>query len=136
LHRCKRRICLHLELTLRFITDPLWYFFLENFVVAQLDKRAFAIFRFCVTVNAVGPRAVVWGTFRITPRFTNSMDQSFLEYRQEISHFFWNPKFCYRVLKNPPLVYIPNLLHPFHNLPSCFLKIHFNIIVPLYPCTH
>ena len=60
----------------------------------------------------------------------------FLVYRQEISYFFWNPKFCYCVLKNPPLIFLPSLVHPFHNIPSSFLKMHFNIIGPLYPCTH
>ena len=45
----------------------------------------------------------------------------------------WNPYLHYRVHKSPTVVCIPNCMNTILILPSCALKIHFNIIFPFTP---
>jgi hypothetical protein len=52
---------------------------------------------------------------------------------QEIPNFLWNPKFHYRVYKILPPVSILSQMCLVYNIPSCFPKIHSNIILPSTP---
>jgi hypothetical protein len=46
------------------------------------------------------------------------------------ANILWNPKFQYRVHKNPSLVL--SHINPIHIIPSCPSKIHFNIVHTIY----
>jgi hypothetical protein len=69
---------------------------------------------------------------------SNSMDYSPREANgrwasQEIPRLLWNPKVHYRVHKTPPLVPILRQVNSVHTLPSCFPKIHSDVILPCTP---
>jgi hypothetical protein len=52
---------------------------------------------------------------------------------KKFSPLSWNPKVHCLVYKSPPLVPVLSHMHPFHILPSYFLKIHSNIIFTFTP---
>jgi len=52
----------------------------------------------------------------------------FFHKRGETPFLLWNLKVLYHVYKSPLLVLILSHMNPVHILPTCFLKIHFNII--------
>jgi hypothetical protein len=69
----------------------------------------------------------------IRPRdeLTNSMkqDSSSRSATQEIHRLLWNPKFRFRVDKNPSMVHILSQMKTVRILPHNSFKIHFNIIL-------
>jgi hypothetical protein len=52
---------------------------------------------------------------------------------QELLRLLCTPKVHYRVHNSPPLIPILSQMHPVHNFPPCFRKIHSNIILPYTP---
>ena len=69
---------------------------------------------------------------------TKSMKQSpwkvnYSSASQGIPHILWNPKFQYCIHNNPTLVHVLSQINAINALPSYFLKIHFNIILPPMP---
>jgi hypothetical protein len=70
---------------------------------------------------------------------SNSMEQSpsweadSHSISQEIPFLLWNTKVHSSVNKSPPLVLIMSQIHPVHNFPTYFRKIHCNIILPSTP---
>jgi hypothetical protein len=57
-----------------------------------------------------------------------SLENSIHSDSQEITRPPRNPKDHHRAHKGPPLVLILSQMNPVHNLPSYFIKIHFDII--------
>jgi hypothetical protein len=52
---------------------------------------------------------------------------------QEIARILWKPKVHVRVQNSLSLVPILSQMHPFRTFPSCFLNVHFNIILSPTP---
>ena len=48
-------------------------------------------------------------------------------------HFCWNMNVHYHVHSSPGTALILSQFNPVHTLPYCFLKVHFNIILPFMP---
>ena len=71
------------------------------------------------------------GTYLLTPWSRVLLEKlTGFAANQEIPHILWNPKVHYRTHKHPPPVPILSQLHPVPTIPSHFLKIHLNIIIP------
>ena len=49
---------------------------------------------------------------------------------QEIARILWNLKVHYRIHNSPTLIPILRQINPSYPHPSCFFKIHFNIVFP------
>jgi len=61
---------------------------------------------------------------------TNSTGQNTSwETFEEISHTWWNMKFCYCFCNKLSLVSSLTQMNPIRSIPSFFLKIHFNILI-------
>jgi hypothetical protein len=68
-----------------------------------------------------------------TPKQNFSLETNNFSASQEIFHILWKPKACYRIHKSHPLVPILHQINQLHPpTPSCFLKIHFYYISPIY----
>jgi len=81
-------------------------------------------------------------TYLLTYILTYSMKQSpsweanRFSANKEIPRILWNPKFHYRIHKCPPPVSFLSQIDPVYNPTSQFLKIHFNIILPVTILLH
>jgi hypothetical protein len=70
------------------------------------------------------------------PKISDSMEQrpsseaNSHSSSQEIPRLLWNPNVLYRFHNIPPLVPVLSQMNPLEIFPSCFPKIHSNIIVP------
>ena len=70
-------------------------------------------------------------TYLLTPWSTVLLEKlTGFAANQEMPHILWNPKVHHRTHKRPPPVHILSQLHPVPTIPSHFLKIHLNIILP------
>ena len=84
------------------------------------------------------PRPVMGLLYLIYSLELRSWEANSSSAAQEIRGILWNPKVHYRIQKSPLLVPVWKHINPVHTnstspLPSCFLEIHFNIILPSAP---
>ena len=74
-----------------------------------------------------------WQSHAALPRGCTFVSSDSSSSSSEIHCISWNHRVQYRIHNSPTVVCYPNPYQSVHALPSHFLKIHFNIILPSRP---